>query len=423
MTELEIVRNLAVAGLVGLAVGLEREWSGHAHGPSARFAGVRTFLILGLMGGLGGLLLGHEASRLAGIVLLGAGASLTIAAYVMASRRPGGEVDGTTEAAALLVLGLGVAAGLGWIRIASGVGAVTVVMLSEKEAIRGLVGRIGTAELRAAFQFAVMALVVLPLLPAGPYGPFDAIRPRMLWTVVLLLSGVNYAGYLARRMVGDARGYLVTGALGGLISSTAVTLAFSRASRGEPEHAHSLAQGTVAACVVLVPRVFALTVALNAPFAPRAGLALLPFLVAGLAMLALLGRSPPEDQGPARAGSGPRNPLQLGQALRMAVAFQVVLLGFEAVQAWYGSGGVLAGAAVAGLTDVDALTLSMSRLAADDAFAVTAARALAIGIVVNTLAKAGLALVLGHPDYRRRVGPALGAIALAGAGSVALAGL
>lgn len=421
MNELEIARNLAVAALVGLAVGLEREWSGHAQGPGARFAGVRTFLILALVGGVGGLLLGTGGAALGG-VLVAAAALLTVAAYVMAARRSAEDVDGTTEAAAVLVLGLGILAGRGWIRIASGVAAVLVVMLSEKETIRRIVSRIGAAELKGAFQFAVLALVVLPLLPPGPYGPFDAIRPRTLWMVVLLISAVNYVGYLARRMAGNARGYVITGALGGLVSSTAVTLAFARASRGEPGHAAALARGTVAACVVQIPRVFAVALALNPRFALRAALVLAPFLVVGAIVLGVLGRS--ADGGDAVvAGPAPRNPLQLGQALRMALAFQVVLLAFEVVRAWFGAGGVLAGAALAGLTDVDALNLSMSRLAAEPGLEVTAARALAIGIVSNTVAKAGFASALGDPAYRRHVMPALLAVAAAGAGSLLLAGV
>lgn len=422
MTELEIARNLAIAGLTGLAVGLEREWSGHAEGPMARFAGVRTFLILGLTGGLAGTLWSLGAPVLGGI-LLTAGILLTVAAYVMAARRAGAEgVDGTTEAAAVLVLGLGTLAGLGWIRIATGVTAVVVVMLSEKDTIRRIVGRIGTAELRGAFQFAVLALVVLPLLPAGPYGPFDVIRPRMLWTVVLLISAVNYLGYVARRMVGERRGYVIAGAVGGLVSSTAVTLAFSRASRIEPDHAPALAQGTVAASVVLVPRVLALSMALNPAFVPRAGLVLAPILLAGLGVLTVLARSG-QDGGGATTVPEPRNPLQLGQALRMAVAFQVVLLGFEVARHYFGEGGVVAGAVLAGLTDVDALTLSMNRLAAHPGFEVTAARALAVGIITNTLVKASMAAVLGDVRFRSRAATGLLTMAAAGGAGLAVAAL
>ena len=185
--------RLAVAGLVGMAVGLEREWSGHATGPGARFAGIRTFTLIGAIGGVAGLLLEATAELMA-VVLVLAMAALTLAAYVIASSKTADAVDGTTETAALLMLGGGLLAGLGELRLASGIAAVTVLLLAEKETIRGFIKRIGREELQAALQFAVLALVVLPLLPEGPYGPLGGVRPRALWTVVLVFSGVNFAG-------------------------------------------------------------------------------------------------------------------------------------------------------------------------------------------------------------------------------------
>lgn len=421
MSEFEIALNLAVAALVGLAVGFEREWSGHAEGPAGRFAGVRTFLMLGLLGGVSGLLHSTEAWPL-GVAIVAAGAGLTVAAYHAATRRSPHDIEGTTETAALLVLALGVLAGMGWIRIASGAGATAVVLLREKRAIQRFVSKVGEAEVRGAFQFAVLALVVLPLLPEGPYGPFGTIRPRTLWIVVLLISAVNYVGYLARRAVGSARGYVIAGALGGMVSSTAVALAFARTSRSEPGQARALGRGTVAACVVLAPRVFVLTAALNPGFAPRAGLAIAPVLVLGLLALALGGHPAGAEPDQVEAVDS-RNPLQLGQALRMALAFQAVLFGIEAARSAFGDVGVLAGAAVAGLTDLDALTLSMSRLAAEPDLAVTAARALAVGIVANSIVKSTVAVVLGTRDYRSVAIPGLLAMALGGVVSLFILGL
>src|SRR5512134_2614078 len=184
--------RLALAGLAGLAVGIEREWSGHASGPGARFAGVRTFLLLGLLGGVAGWLTTEGLIAVAGVLLAG-GAALTIVAYFTASRASG-DPDGTTEAAALLVLGVGALCGMGHGRLGSGIAAVAVVALAEKSRIQGLVRRIGEVELRAALQFAVLALVVLPLLPTGPYGPLGGVRPQALWILVLVFSGLNFLG-------------------------------------------------------------------------------------------------------------------------------------------------------------------------------------------------------------------------------------
>ncbi|MEO8451721.1 MAG: MgtC/SapB family protein [Gemmatimonadota bacterium] len=411
MSELMLARNLAAAALAGLAVGIEREWSGHASGPQARFAGVRTFLLLGLLGGLAGWLI-SEVAVAAGVALLAAAGGLILAAYVIAARRVAGGIDGTTEAAAIVVLALGLVAGVGEIRVASGATAVVVLALGEKGAIHRFVGRIGEVEMRAALQFAVLALVVLPLLPAGPFGPLGVIRPRALWTVVLLFSGLNFAAYLVRRSFGDARGYPLAGALGGLLSSTAVTLTFARLSHREPAQAKPLALGAVAASVVLVPRVVVIITALNADLTGPAILALIPLFLTGVVVVAAWwirarGRGAPG------VTSEPANPLQLGSAIRMAIAFQIVLLGMELITRRFGSSGILAGAAIIGLTDVDALTMSLSRLAEQSDSIRIAARALLVGVIANTLLKAGLALVLGTGAFRRLAVPALASMAVA----------
>ncbi|MBI1810293.1 MAG: MgtC/SapB family protein, partial [Gemmatimonadetes bacterium] len=249
-SEFEAVARLAIAALVGIGVGLEREWSGHAAGPHARFAGLRTFLLLGLLGGIAGLLIAIDAPT-AGAVLAGAAMTFGVVAYAMAVRQPDADLDGTTEAAALAVVAIGTLAGVGYLGLAAGIGSLVVLALSEKTRLHWLVQKVGETELRAALQFSVLALVVLPLLPEGPIlSPLD-VRPRALWTIVLVFSGINFAGFLARRAVGAERGYPVVGMVGGIISSTLVTFDFSRRSRHNPAHSAALATGVIGACTVL----------------------------------------------------------------------------------------------------------------------------------------------------------------------------
>jgi uncharacterized membrane protein (DUF4010 family) len=411
-TQLEAAIRLAVAALAGMAVGLEREWSGHASGPGARFAGVRTFFLLGAIGGVAGWLLSQGLTAISASLLLGASA-LVVAAYLVAARRAPEAVDGTTETAAILVLGTGLLAGLGSLALASGIVAVTLLLLGEKEAIRAFVKRIGREEMFAALRFAVLALVVLPLLPEGPFGPFGGIRPRALWTVVLIFSGVNFAGYLARRALGDTRGYLAMGALGGLVSSTAVTLSFSRQSRDEPEHSPALAAGTIAACTVVLVRVVVVLLVLNAALAPRVGMGLAPMFSVGVVLI-YLGHRRESDGKPRKPASESKNPLRLGSAILMALAFQVVLTILHLFQERFGDSGILASAALAGLTDLDAITFGMSTLAENSAMISLAARALILAAIVNTGFKTVLALVLGSPAYRRLAVPGLIVVALAG---------
>ena len=417
LTDLGAALRLAVAALSGMAVGLEREWSGHATGPHARFAGIRTFTLLGALGGLAGWLVVEDQSPIATALLLGA-ALLIVAAYVLAARRSAESIDGTTETAALLVLGTGLLAGQGHLALASGIVALTVLLLGEKDAIRAFVRRIGREELMAALRFAVMALVVLPLLPEGPYGPLGGIRPRSLWLVVLIFSGVNFVGYLARRGLGEARGYLVTGALGGLVSSTAVTLTFSRQSRAEPGDSAALATGTIAACTVLLIRVAIVLLVLNAALAPGVALGFLPMFLVGLGMV-LLGR---RKAGGETDSDETKNPLRLGSAIAMAIGFQLVLTLLALLKERFGDPGVFASAALAGLTDMDALTFAMSRLAEDTALVSVASRALILGAVVNTVFKMALALVLGSAPYRKLAVPGLLLVTAAGGAGLFLAG-
>ncbi len=405
MSDLDTALRLSIAGLTGLAVGVEREWSGHASGPAARFAGVRTFFLIGALGGVAGWLLEVADPVVAGALLLSAGA-LVVAAYLTAVRRGGEAIDGTTEAAALLVLAVGVLAGMGSLRVASGAAAVIVLVLREKTFIHGFLKRIGEEEIRAALQFAVLALVVLPLLPEGPIGPFGGIKPRALWTVVLIFSGLNFAGYLARRALGDSRGYPAMGALGGLLSSTAVTLNFARLSRHQPANSDALAVGTVAACSVLIPRILVVTLVLNSALLPAVAVGLAPVLMVGIILVVSRLRSAAPATG-REESSETRNPLQLLLAIQMAVAFQLVMSLLGLLNARFGQTGVFASAAILGLTDMDALTFGMNRLGEAPALVITAARAIVLGVTVNSAFKCGLAVGFGSGEYRKVVVPRL----------------
>jgi len=397
--------GIVVAAIGGAAVGVERQRSGHASGRHARFGGVRTFTLLGGIAGLAGWLatLGYGGFAL---VLAGSALALVVVAYAAVSRD---EIDATTEVAAVAVIGAGVAAGLGWLALASAVIAVCTLLLVEKSYLHALVARIDDEELRAAARFGVMAIVVLPLLPEGPYGPLGGIKPRELWLLVLFFSGLSFAGYIARRMFGPGRGYPVAGLLAGLVSSTNATFMFARQSRRDAELSRPLAIGTIAACTVLFPRVLAATLVLNVEVAR----AVLPYLIApfavGLIGLAILWRTSPNEARPSELA----NPLQFGTALQMALTFQAVLFAVNVVRRFFGTGGLLATGALLGVHDVDALTISMTKNASLGVPTTLAAQAIAVGVMTNCLTKAGIAFVFGAKPFRRVATVAIGAMAVA----------
>lgn len=403
-SELDAGMRLAIAALVGAGVGLEREWTAQSSGTDVRFAGLRTFLVLGLLGGIGGLLIG-AAAALAGATILLGGMALAVAAYVIAARRPDHDIGGTTEAAALVVIALGALAGTGFMMLAAAAGSLVVLVLSEKKRLHWLVARVGRPELQAALQFAVLAFVVLPILPEGPFGGALALRPRAVWGFVLLFSGLNFVAYILQKAIGPGLGEIVTGAAGGVVSSTLVTLNFSRRSRGDHMHAEALAFGVIAACTVLIPRVVIVsTFIAPATLLPLAKL-LWPCLFVGVAATFIGWRrqKPTDEEQPAQEI---RNPLRLRSAIEMALVFQVSMIAIAYARDRWGTAGIYSSAAILGFTDVDALTMTMSRL--DGGLGVElAARAIAVGIISNTVLKLGLGVSIGVPTFRRVIAPGL----------------
>ncbi len=360
-----------------------------------------------MLGGLAGLS-GWLWTRGFGVpsaILLAGAVLIVVAAYARASRE---DIDATTEVAALVVIAAGVLAGTGSYRIASAIIAIQSLLLVEKSRLHAFVRRIDDDELRGAVHFGVLALVVLPLMPEGPYGPLGGIRPRQLWALVLFFSGLSFLGYLARRLVTSSQGLLATGFLGGLISSTNVTWTFARMSRSEPALAAGLAGGAIAANAVLFPRVLVAATILHPPLlVPLLVYLTLPGLAA--AALAVLATRRQPDAGVQPAGR--RNPLQLRSALQMAVMFQVVLMIVHVTGNLWGRSGLLASAGVLGLTDVDALTMSMSQSVSDTVPAELAAMAIAVGVLSNTVMKLGVSIVFGNRRFSQATAGALAVMA------------
>lgn len=407
MTAIDTAAPLLVSTLSGAAVGLERQRSGHADGEDAHFAGLRTFTLIGLFGGLAGQMM------VAGLLwpatfLLAAVSALIAAAYAAVSRR---DIDATTEVAALVVLTAGVMAGRGELALASGVTSFTVLLLVEKTRLHSLADLLDNRGFVAGARFAVLALVILPLLPEGPLEQLGGIRPRALWALVLFFSGLSFAGYVARALIGDRYGYPMAGLLGGLVSSTSVTLTYSRLSREMAASAMPLASGVIAACAVLFVRVAVAVAVLNSAMLGYLVPPLIAPLVTGAGIAWLLVRHDTSTPG---ASTPPDNPLQLGAALQMVVAFQVVLVLLDVIGRWFGETGLLASAMVLGLSDVDALTASMTQKVAGGLDVSTGALAIVVGILSNSVTKLGIVAVVGRGRFRLAAGGSLLLVTVAG---------
>ena len=401
--------SMLVAILLGALIGLERERKRER--ASTLFAGVRTFTLIALLGGVTGIL----ADPLGVAPLLLAFGALSVLVSLGYWRESAGDKLGaTTGVAALVTFGLGVLAGLDtYVPALAGAVLVTGV-LSLREELHGLAGGLTRDDLLAVVRFAAVSLVVLPLVPDEPMGPWEVWNPRTIWLLVVLISGVSFAGYVAIKWVGAKRGIGLSGLLGGLASSTATTLSMAERTRDAPALAPTFAIGTLAASAVAAPRLLVLIGVVRPSLLPYA---LVP-IGAAFAVLTAIGLWIARRQGDIDSDIALTNPFELRPALQFAVLFAVIALLVRAAQEWLGTSGVLAASALAGITQLDAIALSLAEQARGGLDPVLAGRALGFAFAANGLFKALLAWTVGGRGLGRRVLPALlvAAVSAAAAG-------
>jgi uncharacterized membrane protein (DUF4010 family) len=407
---LSLALRFAAALGLGVLIGLERERTQ----PETRFAGVRTFGLISLAGAMAAYVDGALGRPALALTLFGAVAALVVVSAVVTARQ--GDIGITTEVSALIAFLFGYLCVYGNVTLAASLAVASGGILALKEWLHGLARRIETADVEATLKFAIVTIIILPLVPNETYGPppLDVINPYEIWWMVVLISGLNFASYLLVKVVGAEHGIGVTGLLGGLVSSTAVSLGFAQRSRTRPEQAPALAVGILLAWTVMFFRVV-LLVGVIAPALIR-GLALAMGALGALSLaLVLLLRRRQTEKERATVSAG-ANPFELGQAIRFGVLFGVVTFAAKAAEVYLGEGGLYLAGALAGLTDVDAIALSMAQLAAADAErADVAARTVLIAVLSNTLVKGALAGVLGGSSLRVVMLPVTALLLAAGA--------
>lgn len=383
--------ELLVALAVGLLIGLERGWQKRQAPEGARFAGLRTFGLLAVLGAVLSLL----ASDL-GTVLLAAGllsvTALIIVAHILESRQDG-DYGITTPVAALLTFTLGAAAGGGYTTLASIIAVIATILLAMKPALHHWVDRLRQQELYAVLKMLLISVVVLPVLPDQGYGPWQALNPYEIWWMVVLIAGISFVGYFAIRIVGHRRGILATGLFGGLASSTALTLSLSRLAGRDRDLSPLLAAGVLLAAGTMFPRILVEIMVVNPALLSATAPAMLVMMGISYAGVPLLVRRGMRGN-PTRDVSV-NNPFELLPALKFAALLIVVMLAAELALQWFSDEGIYAVAALSGLTDVDAITLSLSRMARDRISDEVAVTAIVIAACVNTLVKGVLASVIG----------------------------
>jgi uncharacterized membrane protein (DUF4010 family) len=411
MPDLTDLQHLSIAAAIGFLIGFEREWRDRSEAKEHFFAGARTFTLVGFVGGLAGLLSAGPALLAVGLAAV---AILAAASYWAQARAEPG-TGGTTEMALLATYLLGAVAARGEPALAAAGGVGAAILLSLKPRIIGLARAISAREIGAALRFLAISVIVLPIVPDQGYGPYEALNPRHIWWMVVLISGLSFAGYWLTKLFG-ARGVMVAGLVGGLASSTATTISLSRMLKeGSAERAAGVA-GIVAANVVMIARVAVLLFVLSPPTLAIVWKELAAAAAAGAAIAMFVWRG---DKG-RRSALNLGNPMELRPALIFAALLALITLAARFAGEAYGDRGLYGLAFFAGFADVDALTLAAADQAGGGLIAAEAAGlAVLIAAGANMLVKAAMAWSLAGAGAGVRVAAAFLLIGLAAAGALA----
>jgi uncharacterized membrane protein (DUF4010 family) len=382
----ELISRLGVALGIGLLIGLERGWRRRGATAGSRAAGIRTFALSGLLGGvIAALALAVPKQEVGGAatlaIVLGvafAAYSAVIALFTRAENQAVGHFSATTAIAGMLTFALGAYALLGDMRVAAGAAVAATALLAAREELHGWVEKITWPELRSAVVLLAMTFIGLPILPDAPLGPFGGVNPREVWLIAIVLASVSFLGYVAVKYFGARRGLLLAAAAGGVASSTAVTIANARRAATREGPPRLLAAGVAVASAVMFLRVVGIVAALTA---------------LGFAGAWMIWQHADRDE---YRSVKFRNPFDLLSVVGFAVFLAVIIVLGRAVGEAFGATGAVAGAIVVGLVDVDAVTVSMLRLTPDTLSRTQAVLAILAAVASDTVSKIAIGAAIGR---------------------------
>jgi len=400
-------RHLGIAVGLGLLVGLQRERS------KADLAGLRTFPLITMLGAICAML----AAEAGGWVL--AAGFLSLAAMVVVGNialfKEGGAGPGlTTEIAILLMFGVGATVVSGHEAVAIAAGAGVAVLLEFKGPMHRFAARLGDEDLKAIMQFVLLSLIILPVLPNQAYGPYEVWNARQIWLMVVLIVGISLGGYIAYKFLGERIGLVLGGLLGGLISSTATTVSYARRTAQVAEASRQAATVIMIASAVATLRIL-IEIGVVAPSFLRIAGPPIAMMIAVLALLSagvwFSGRTQEHVEMPQQ-----KNPTELKSALVFGLLYAIVLLAVAAGKDYLGNEGLYVIAALSGLTDMDAITLSTARLVGTARLdADSGWRLILVALMANLVFKAGLVALLGHRSLTTRIASLSAIVIAAGA--------
>ena len=403
----ELLSRIALAFGSGLLIGLERGWRSRKVRSGGRTAGVRTFAISGLLGGLAAALAQSPDGSLSvgGGILLGAvfaTYALVIMTFSRDENRAANTFSATTTIAALLTFALGAYALIGDVRVTAAVAVAAAGILMVRETLHQWVAKLTLTEFESGLLLLAMTFIALPVVPNRPVGPLGGVNLHEIWVIAIVLAAVSFAGYVAVKLLGERRGVLIAAAAGGLVSSTAVTLANARRAAAHEGSPHLLAAGTALAAAVSFVRVVGIVAVLGPSVLLLVGPALLAgaIVAAATALIAVYGFAVKNSE---QAAVHFHNPFAFWQVVGMAALMGALILASRLVNEQFGAAGAVVGATAMGLFDVDAMTVSIVRLLPQSLQQPEAAYAILAGVASNTVTKIAIGAVIGRGRFAAEI--------------------
>ena len=399
-----IIRTFVAIG-IGFIIGLEREYAAIKE-KAKSFAGIRTFIFVVLLGFIGGLAYQLFTPWVYIAILLSVVLLTGISYFVTATK---GDVGVTTEFSVIICFLLGTLTFLGILEISLMITVLVVVILSAKVRLQSIIGKITAEELYDFIRFVVIALLVFPFLPNRTFGPYNIINPHEIGWVIILTSGLGFVGYILMKFLGARKGILFSGIIGGLISSTAVTWVFAKKSKENEALSHDCAVAILAASSIMIIRVLVWTFIFNKAFFNQIYFTIFLVFLAGIA-ITLFFYFKPRGNKIIDATIRQGKPLDLQGALVFGVIYIIILLVVSYANENMGEKGLMISSAIAGLSDIDAVTITVSKLAGLKLDFTLASNAVLIATISNTLVKMGIGIWAGSKSLRKYLYVGYGAI-------------
>lgn len=390
-----LMQKVGIAALIGLFIGIERE-SKKTKGEKF-FGGIRTIPLISLLGFLSALIASITNVMVFVGMLVVFGILLSINYFFSAQK---GELGATTEVSFLLVFILGALVYWDLILLAASVTVILGIFLAFKSEFRTFAGVISDEDIFATIKFAVLTLIILPLLPNESYGPFDAFNPRRIWLMVVLIAAVSFVGYVLFKIIGTKKGVQLLSVLGGLASSTALTLSFTQRSRELPELSRNFAAGIILASSILFPRILLIVYLLKQDLAATLILPTIIFTLVGVVTSFFIWRGKTETNVEEIKLD---NPFKVMAALKFGLIFAIVLLISSAAKEYFGEQGIYYSSLLSGFADVDAVALSIADLVNKSLAVTVGTVAIVLATLSNSIVKASIAVLFGAKELKKYV--------------------